>query len=117
MPLALVQVRDPDGIPIEVIWTGAVMGSLPIRSGPRPRTSDDIPHRQLDQQPPDAGHLDALLAEASTWPGIVEGPSGISVEGASALSIDEAIEAGPDEAFLVGRGSPTVTPRATSACT
>ena len=23
MPLALVQVRDPDGIPIEVIWTGA----------------------------------------------------------------------------------------------
>ena len=77
--------------------------SLPFRSGPRPRTSDDIPHRQLDQQPPDAGHLDALLDEASTWPGIVEGPSGISVEGARALSIDAATVAGPDEAFLVGR--------------
>ena len=79
------------------------MGAIPHRRGPRPRTSDDIPHRQLDQQPADGRHLDALLAAASTWPGIVEGPSGISVEGARAVSIDEAIEAGPDEAFLVGR--------------
>ena len=79
------------------------MASLPARRGPRPRTSDDIPHRQLDQQPPDGRHLDAMLATASTWPGIVEGPSGISGEGARALSIDEAAVAGPDEAFLVGR--------------
>lgn len=78
-------------------------GRLPARRGPRPRTSTEIPHRQLDQQPADDGLLDGILAEALTWPHVEEQPSGISVEGARALALAPGVNGGPPEAFLVGR--------------
>ena len=76
---------------------------LPSRPGPRPRTSDHLPHRQLDQQPDDGRYLDELLAEAGAWPLTEERPSGISVEGARALTLGQGPAGGPPEAFLVGR--------------
>ncbi len=76
---------------------------LPQRAGSRPSTSTEIPHRQLDQQPGDSRHVDAILAEASTWPGVLGGPSSISVEGARALTLDESTAPGPKEAFMVDR--------------
>lgn len=79
------------------------MGALTARSGPRPRTTSVIPHSQVDQQPDDAVHLDAVLGEALTWPGVRGEASGISVPGAQALVLDEASATGPEEAFLVGR--------------
>jgi hypothetical protein len=76
---------------------------LPRRAGSRPRTSTEIPHSQLDQQPGDSRHVDAILAEARTWPAVQEQPSRISVEGARALVLDAGLAAGPTEAYLLGR--------------
>jgi len=76
---------------------------LPARTGPRPRTSSEIPHSQLDQQPADGRHVDAILAEAATWPAVIAGPSQISVDGARALTLDTSSPGGPPEAFMVGR--------------
>ena len=76
---------------------------LPQRSGPRPRTSTAIPHSQLDQQPTDTRHIEAVLAEATTWPSVREQPSSISVDGSRALVVEPGVETGPAEAFMVGR--------------
>jgi len=77
--------------------------NLPPRAGSRPGTTTELPHSQLDQQPADSGHVDAILAEALTWPAVVGGPSQISVEGARALTLDASTAGGPAEAFMVGR--------------
>ena len=77
--------------------------NLPKRAGCRPSTCNEIPHRQLDQQPDDGRHVDAILAAAMTWPAVLGGPSSISVEGARALRLDDSRAAGPKEAFTVDR--------------
>lgn len=77
--------------------------NLPKRAGRRPTTSDEIPHCQLDQQPVDSQHVDAIVAEATTWPAVLGGVSAISVEGARALALDQGRAAGPAEAFMAGR--------------
>lgn len=79
------------------------MSALPRRAGSRPKTTSSIPHSQIDQQPADAAFLDVVLADAASWPGVVTGPSGISVEGARALVLAEGAPSGPAEAFFVGR--------------
>ncbi len=47
--------------------------------------------------------MDAILAEASTWQFVQEGPSEISVEGARALTLDPERTRGTAGAFLVQR--------------
>ena len=47
--------------------------------------------------------MDAILAEAATWPFVQEGPSEISVEGARALTLDPDRISGAAGAFLVQR--------------
>jgi hypothetical protein len=76
---------------------------LPSRAGSRPSTTDEIPHSQLDQQPADSRYVDAILAEALSWPSVLGGPSEISVEGARALTLDGSIAGGAAEAFMVGK--------------
>jgi hypothetical protein len=76
---------------------------LPTRAGSRPRTTSEFPHSQLDQQPVDGQHVEAILAEATTWPSVVGGLSEISVDGAHALTLDSSSPGGPPEAFMVGR--------------
>ncbi len=72
------------------------------RTGSRPRVTDDFPQSQLDQQPADSRYVDAILAEALTWPAVVGRPSAISVEGARALMLDGSVALGPAQAFMVG---------------
>jgi hypothetical protein len=74
---------------------------LALRRGGRPRTTTQIPHSQLDQQPADERFLTAILTEAASWPQVRQAGSRISVEGASALTIEHVTE-GPAETFLVG---------------
>ena len=76
--------------------------ALPPRAGSRPRVTDDFPQRQLDQQPADSRYVDAILAEAHTWPAVVGRPSAISVEGARALTLDGGVADGSDESRMVG---------------
>lgn len=81
----------------------AAQSQLPQRSGARPRTTTTFPHSQLDQQPTDTRHIEAVFAEAATWPSVREQPSTISVEGSRALVVEPGAETGPAEAFMVGR--------------
>jgi phospholipase/carboxylesterase len=76
---------------------------LPQRSGPRPRTTTAIPHSQLDQQPDDPRHIEAVLAEATAWPLVQAQPSAISVEGSRALAVEPGARTGPAEAFMAGQ--------------
>jgi hypothetical protein len=71
---------------------------LPTRAGARPRTTAEIPHSQLDQQPADSRYVDDILAEAATWPLVQQGPSKISVDGARALMV--STDAEPAEAIV-----------------
>jgi hypothetical protein len=75
---------------------------LPPRAGSRPRTTNEIPHSQLDQQPGDGRYVDAILTEAMTWPSVGAQESAISVEGARALTLDARTAAGPVDAFMIG---------------
>lgn len=77
--------------------------SLPVRIGERPRTTPTNPHTQLDQQASDPGLVEELARRIFALPGIVEGPSGISVPGARALSVAPGEPVGPPEAFLIDR--------------
>lgn len=65
--------------------------TLTPRPGPRPATSDEGPHRQLDQRssPELWGRL--VLA-ATTLPGVVEGLSGVSVPSSRALLLEDLRE-------------------------
>jgi len=81
----------------------AAQAQLPQRSGARPRTTSTFPHSQLDQQPTDTRHIEAVFAEAATWPTVREQPSTISVQGSRALVVEPDAETGPAEAFMVGR--------------
>lgn len=77
--------------------------TMAARAGARPRTSTEIPHSQLDQQPQDDRYLEAILQEALSWPGVHQEASRISVEGARGLVLDAASANGPREAFMIGR--------------
>jgi len=77
--------------------------TLPARAGTRPLTTSTFPHAQVDQQPDDERHLDAILGEAAGWPSVRRTSSGISVEGSRALALDPHAAGGPADAFMVGR--------------
>lgn len=72
------------------------------RTGPRPLTSEGIPHQQLDQNPDPSVYA---LVEAG-WadiPGTVQGPSGVSVPGASALFLPQCPACNDRYGFIHGR--------------
>ncbi len=77
--------------------------SLPVRAGPRPRTTSTNPHMQLDQQPSDPRWTDELARRVFALPGVIEEPSRISVAGARALVLAPGEAMGPPEAFLIDR--------------
>jgi len=63
------------------------MAVLP-RRGPRPRTSQEGPHRQLDQQsPPEL--WGRLVLACTTLPGVREGHSQVSLASSRALLLDD----------------------------
>jgi hypothetical protein len=80
-----------------------VIADLPPRDGPRPTTTDEFPHSQVDQQPADPAVLRGLAERAFALDGVVERPSSISVPGARALVLADGRPAGPDAAFISGR--------------
>lgn len=79
------------------------MSRLPARQGPRPRTSTQIPHQQLDQQPTDPAVCEELATRVFALPEVVDSPSAVSLPGARALVLAPGRRPGPPEAFLVDR--------------
>jgi hypothetical protein len=76
--------------------------TLPIRSGPRPRTTPTNPHSQLTDIP-DVTVSAAMLDRIAQMPGVKLAPSGRAPHGTygAYLSVDAA--KGPEEAFLLPR--------------
>jgi hypothetical protein len=77
------------------------MIALPDRRGPRPRTTDGIPHQQQDQQPTNPALLDSIASRVLAWPHISEAPSLISLEGARAFVMDAPLSGVGREAFII----------------
>jgi len=71
------------------------------RAGPRPTTTATNPHTQLTQNAP-LDLQERVFALASALPGVVVGPSLVSVPGARAFHLPAATTAVPG-AFMVGR--------------
>lgn len=70
------------------------------RAGPRPATTRTNPHTQLSQNaPPEL--QERVFAFASSLPGVVVGPSEVSVPGARAFHLPKSA-ATAQEAFMVG---------------
>ncbi len=61
---------------------------VPTRNGPKPATTSENPHTQLDQTAP-VELQDRLRDHALALPGVRPGPSQVSVPGAVAFYLDE----------------------------
>ncbi|MEL7527360.1 MAG: hypothetical protein AAFN16_16400 [Pseudomonadota bacterium] len=73
----------------------------PRRSGPKPETTQRIPHAQLTQHGPDAV-IERLHDWCFALPDVNNEHSGISVPGARALVLHDGCDCNPD-AFMIGR--------------
>lgn len=77
------------------------LADLPARGGARPSTTPSNPHTQLDQQPDDDRPRRLLENRLAQLPGVLWGPSMISVPGARALTLTAEAAQGPPEAFMI----------------
>jgi phospholipase/carboxylesterase len=71
------------------------------RAGPRPRTTPTNPHTQLDQNAP-RPLQEQLFSAARALPGVVVGPSQVSVPGARAFHLPACAHPA-DAGFMIGR--------------
>jgi hypothetical protein len=77
----------------------ALISELQPRSGPRPLTQREIPHRQLTQGSPPEIQL-ALRERLINLPNVGEGESRIATLGTCAIWLKESMAHGPAEAFI-----------------
>jgi hypothetical protein len=78
------------------------MTDIPVRRGPKPRTTDTNPHEQLDQNAPKEMQAALLYRAGKQLQDAVWSRSGVSVPGARALLLAPE-RGGPPDAFMVGR--------------
>jgi hypothetical protein len=81
--------------------------TLPVRPGSKPATTQPTretpsPHSQLDQRAP-VSLQEQLFERAVALPGVIVGPSCVSVPGARAFQLAESFAKGPPEAFQCER--------------
>lgn len=77
-------------------------GALPVRDGPRERTTESVPHIQLDAEP--VPEVDAeLRRRAFAMPGAEDAPSEISLPGARGLVFGDDVELTRPDVLLAGR--------------
>ena len=97
---------DPDDMSLADI----ALSDLPVRQGPRPRTTTVNPQTQLDQQP--AMPLSAdLIERIASLPGVNLGPSGRAPHGTIGFYLEAEVGSGPTEAFMLEREFAHVHPR------
>ncbi len=81
---------------------GDSIAALPIREGPRERTTESVPHVQLDAVV--VPEVDAeLRRRAFAIPGVEDEPSSISLAGARALWLSDEVDLARPEILLSGR--------------
>jgi hypothetical protein len=74
---------------------------LPDRSGSRPNTTTQNPHRQVNQNGP-VDLQDQLISGVLQYEGVRLGESVISGEGARAFILDRRLAVGPLDAYFMG---------------
>jgi hypothetical protein len=82
-----------------------VSPALPLRPGPRPRTTPHAPHSHIDQLPPEAERAAmsaALVAEIAGLPHVRKGASLRAPPGTIGFHIDAAQACACERAFLLG---------------
>lgn len=79
--------------------------AMPVRTGPRPTTGDQVPHLQLsDKSPPE--YVEELIRWAvSTFSDVREEATRISVASTRALWLDKTVPVAHDDAFMPPPGS------------
>ncbi len=87
---------------------------FPQRPGPRPTTTDEEPHEQLDQLGP-AELWDELHQRSFALPGVREDTSGYSFPETRALWLDPSMAKGPEEAFIFEQEFAHIHPRPNSS--
>jgi phospholipase/carboxylesterase len=80
-------------------WSHLPGGVLPARRGPRPAISHRIPQQQIGDNAP-TELQERLFAHVTALPGVISGPSAISVPGARGFVLASP-RRGPEDAFLV----------------
>lgn len=75
---------------------------LPHRTGERPRTTPDDPHRQMTQNAP-IELQDEIVERGKKLPGTFVCPSMISLPGARGFALDDSTPYPPYDAFMVAR--------------
>ncbi|MEM1443027.1 MAG: hypothetical protein AAGF67_11840 [Verrucomicrobiota bacterium] len=83
--------------------------TLPQRTGPKPETTNELPHSQLTQHGPDE-IVAKLHRFCFSLPEVQNEPSLISVPGARALVFHECVECN-EKAFMVGREFAHIHPK------
>jgi hypothetical protein len=87
---------------------------FPQRPGPRPTTTDDEPHEQLNQLGP-VELWDELHGRALALPGVREDRSGYSFPETKAFWLDPGLAKGPPEAFVWKQEFAHIHPRPNSS--
>ncbi|MEM6662253.1 MAG: hypothetical protein AAF666_08760 [Pseudomonadota bacterium] len=83
--------------------------NLPQRPGPKPQTTNSLPHSQVTQHGPDAV-IDKLHAWCFSLPSVNEEDSGISVPGSRAMILRDDVQGNP-AGFMIGREFAHIHPR------
>lgn len=76
--------------------------NLPQRDGPRPETTDGVPHVQIGISP-DLEISEALLLEVSKLPGVEIRPSIVSLRGSKGFWLNESLALEHPEVIVSGR--------------
>ena len=75
---------------------------LPQRDGPRPETTNNVPHVQLALQSAPA-LKDEMLKQVAQFPGVSLGPTRVSLPGATGFQLDQSLKLARPDAIVGGR--------------
>jgi len=76
---------------------------IPMRDGPRPETTQGVPHIQLGVAPIAPDLLDEMLRRVEAIPGVSVRPTVISLPGAKGFWLEESLSLAHPEAIVGGR--------------
>lgn len=93
MTLAAVVIGAP-------VWADTT--AMPERQGPRPQTTEGVPHVQIGVDPVPA-LSETLLATVETFPGVNLGPTRVSLPGAVGFQLDRGLALAQPRAIVGGR--------------
>lgn len=91
---------------VSLLITAAPMAAqdvtFPIRGGERPKTTNGVPHVQIDVQPVSA-LSEEMLRHVANFPGVVLGATRVSLPGAVGFQLSRDVQIAQPQAIVGGR--------------